>query len=1110
MIIDGRYYTGLTGETKDGNEKYSAELKQCIERAGEFCLEQISEEKFDPCMFLGSIQSGKTRGFIGLMALCFDNDFDMAIIMTKCSKALVQQTVKRMTGEFERFKAKNATISEVVAQDILDIDFTGADTVQKKQDIVAAFLNKFKGKKRILVVKKEKDNVDRMNMLIKQLVEKSKFRRLLIIDDEADVTSVGYEKVDKDSADLSLRRISGSVNTARRRLRSNIEYAVMQVTATPYALYLQPEIFGSDDIMPIKPGKTIIMPTGEGYIGGKYYFIDSVDEAEENYSKAKYLPYIVKQEEMSIINGTKKNSGKNSSIKDRRTLKPEDFIKGQSVKSTYALPAFRKWVFDILVGAAIIQSNEEYRDYYVSAVMHAATTQSTHKAETEILDEGLIEIKKALKVDIKDKDVRFFAKESYDDLKESVYAYNVLNVPSFEEVMDIIAFFDGEELDGLIAAIDLKEVNSKKDITKLLDDQGELRLENRITIFVGGQVLDRGITIPNMINFFYGRDPKTMQQDTVIQHCRMLGYRSAELLSVTRFYTTNRLFNNMREITIRDEILRARIAEHQEGDVIYMEAGGDIKPCGPAKIRASEVSNILPRKRYLPVGFDLKTGKREAVSLHNKIEKMVQKYDESDSEYYREGESIEGKYSIIDSETAKEFLRNAYSIIEPKEDGICNKLNEIEPAFDFSISELLSEGKDEVALIVRHDRHLGKTKHNGMLYQDAPDDGNNEGALAKVLRQKMPVLLLTEQKNPEWGYEFWWPVYYTPERMNIGIYAERKTKAPVNENLWSVDERPVKIKDFVLVDRTEIGAERLDCFENWIRAAKQYYESNFAIKDAVNNSEDQKSVDCRIYLEDLSEFATDEYVDSRIERLKAETVRALDAAKASEKENKTIISFFDMALERMSTEKVEEAAVDAINALTIKKVFKDKLFNMIEEVNNILHRRNECFGMFLPVAPYSFEIHIYCGTIEFFLDDHRELLNSNENFDEALDNFIASTIAHEMFHAIHYADVMTTSGRWLYARNGYRKQIRVQESLAEYFNLCCSREIIEGQSTERIIRSMRNINDFPEDEYAGALVLEKAEEGSGRYGNKNPMYVETYINSLSDMYAADKILEGRE
>ena len=39
-----------------------------------------------------------------------------------------------------------------------------------------------------------------------------------------------------------------------------------------------------------------------------------------------------------------------------------------------------------------------------------------------------------------------------------------------------------------------------------------------------------------------------MQQDTVLQHSRMYGYRSKEDLAVTRFYTTKDLYNRMSKI----------------------------------------------------------------------------------------------------------------------------------------------------------------------------------------------------------------------------------------------------------------------------------------------------------------------------------------------------------------------------------------------------------------------------------------------------------------------------------------------------------------------------------------------------------------------------------
>ena len=82
MLTNGKFYSAIAGKTSKGNDKYSTELRECIEEAGKLCEENLNSDSYSPIMLLGSIQSGKTRAFIGLMALCFDNGFDMTLILT--------------------------------------------------------------------------------------------------------------------------------------------------------------------------------------------------------------------------------------------------------------------------------------------------------------------------------------------------------------------------------------------------------------------------------------------------------------------------------------------------------------------------------------------------------------------------------------------------------------------------------------------------------------------------------------------------------------------------------------------------------------------------------------------------------------------------------------------------------------------------------------------------------------------------------------------------------------------------------------------------------------------------------------------------------------------
>jgi hypothetical protein len=76
----------------------------------------------------------------------------------------------------------------------------------------------------------------------------------------------------------------------------------------------------------------------------------------------------------------------------------------------------------------------------------------------------------------------------------------------------------------------ITKVNSDKDIEELLDD-GQLRLRTPLNLFIGGQILDRDITIKNLLGFYYGRIPGRYQQDTVLQHARM--YRSRQTVAKT-------------------------------------------------------------------------------------------------------------------------------------------------------------------------------------------------------------------------------------------------------------------------------------------------------------------------------------------------------------------------------------------------------------------------------------------------------------------------------------------------------------------------------------------------------------------------------------------------
>lgn len=123
-------------------------------------------------------------------------------------------------------------------------------------------------------------------------------------------------------------------------------------------------------------------------------------------------------------------------------------------------------------------------------------------------------------------------------------------MPSFDSVKtDVVQALTGGE-------VMITKVNSDKAVKELPADDGQLKLRTPLNIFIGGQILDRGITINNLIAFHYGRSPQRFQQDTVLQHSRMYGARAKADLAVTRFYAPLNVYQIMRNIHEFDAALR--------------------------------------------------------------------------------------------------------------------------------------------------------------------------------------------------------------------------------------------------------------------------------------------------------------------------------------------------------------------------------------------------------------------------------------------------------------------------------------------------------------------------------------------------------------------------
>lgn len=562
--VNGPIFSGFKRVLRDVQRKpLSADTETCSQEIVEELLRQRTTNE-RPGMLLGRIQSGKTRAFVGAIAIAFDNGFDIAIVLTKGTVALTTQTVTRLRSDL----GDSVQPREVIIEDIRHLP----ELAQWEQ-----------GRKLVFVCKKETRNLQRLGDVMLRTYPDFVRRRVLVIDDEADTASVGYRRQD---GLLDLRVIPGHIDDLRTGLADNAYY--LQVTATPQALFLQPvniDLPGRPRVRQVRPIFTKTVPIHAGYIGGRNYF--EISRRANTTESFLHVPF--PQSELDAL------------VQEDRTI-----FEIENVLTAPAVSALRRALITFVVGGIIRQLQQEdtaqAAEMY-SFIVHTATRTNTHQWQNRVARELIRQLQESAATN--PQAIQPLIDAAYLDLQASLTAEG-LETPTLERVTQQI----GTAFGSMMVAT----VNGTRDIQALLDPiTGQLRLRTPYNVFIGGQILDRGLTIENLIGFYYGRAPKRGQEDTTLQHCRMYGSRPRSDLAVTRFYTTPPIYQRMLGIYEREEALWQIIASGEmDPDRVFLQADptGQMRPCGLQKIAASQITTLTAGRELLPVGFSTIAARR--------------------------------------------------------------------------------------------------------------------------------------------------------------------------------------------------------------------------------------------------------------------------------------------------------------------------------------------------------------------------------------------------------------------------------------------------------------------------------------------------------------------
>ena len=490
-------------------------------------------------LVVGYVQSGKTANYTAVTAKAFDAGFKIVIVLSGIHNALRRQTQIRMDNELgieidspERRTARKAgepngsPINIMTAEDAINGDF-------KYSNISSSVLSNG----RFLFVTKKNASV--LDKLIKWIGTAGRDLPTLIIDDEADqatintrgsVSQAQYEEFEGESPsdiDIDPTRINELIRKLISKF-NNISY--VGYTATPYAnVFITHDASHSvldDDLYP--KDFIISLPKPLGYMGPEEFFGASLTaEASDEIDHSESVIEIVSHEEVDQIDNLDANRSSHES--------------GVAVP-----PKLRRSIMTFILGTAARRTFEG-KVAASSMLIHASHLKEKQKELAKLTQEFVDELRTNWRYD----------KDAHG--AEWVQLWHELKATFRSEKFT----FEFQELEN-----HLNEILGRYSPLPVLllnyssDDELDYEADPNLTaIVIGGNKLSRGLTLEGLLVSYFVRKANAPKADTLTQMGRFFGYR-ADLIELTRIFTTDELRTMFIEISLVESALRRELAQY--------------------------------------------------------------------------------------------------------------------------------------------------------------------------------------------------------------------------------------------------------------------------------------------------------------------------------------------------------------------------------------------------------------------------------------------------------------------------------------------------------------------------------------------------------------------
>ena len=481
-------------------------------------------------LVIGSVQSGKTANYLGLINRAADFGYKLIILLSGIHSNLRMQTQARVNEGFvgyDQLLRKKMGVGLLAGyQDIpRPVSFTNCESDFDKHLSESINFNPNNSNSPVILVLKKNHNT--LNSVINWLkgdedggVYQNNYP-LLLIDDEADNASVNYKDEDDSPTTINgqIRQILGLFNKS----------AYVGYTATPFAnIFINPESSGNfehDDLFP--EDFIVSLNPPPSYIGPKQFFMDDSE---------RYISRVLDNEQCIPVKS------------------PQDW-------RVQCIPSSMRRAIEHFLLTIAIKKHRKVEQAHTSMLINISHKKSLQADVYSIVSEYLDSLRNIIR---------------YEHLKGYEYLKNKKELRDLHQIW--VEDFNSEgDFSDLLATIVSKDRAIKVNLINSDSEDGldyEFYPNGLHVIAIGGYSLSRGFTLEGLTTSYILRNSK--MSDTILQMGRWFGYRDG-FDDICRIFITPRSYAWYSHITEVIEELKSEISVLRRHNLTPKEYGLKIK-----------------------------------------------------------------------------------------------------------------------------------------------------------------------------------------------------------------------------------------------------------------------------------------------------------------------------------------------------------------------------------------------------------------------------------------------------------------------------------------------------------------------------------------------------